>query len=56
MLRIYLWLARPKALVAGAVIANIVHPLIHGTPLDSGALDACVVSLSAAAMCHHEEN
>lgn len=55
MTRIYLLLARPRFVVIGAVLANVIHPFIHGTPLDSGALDACMVTLSGAAMCHHEE-
>lgn len=56
MTRLLIALAsRPRLIVIGAVAANFIHPFIHGTPLDSGALDACMVTLSGAAMCHHEE-
>lgn len=37
-------------LVAGAAVAlTVIHPLIHGTPLDSGALDGLLASLTACA-------
>lgn len=48
-----LWLAsmpaaRPVAI--GAVfVLNLIHPLIHGTPADSGSLDAILGQLDAVA-------
>lgn len=56
MIRFYLWLARPRFILVGAVIANIVHPLIHGTPLDSGALDGCLMAVNATALCCKEDS
>lgn len=38
--------ALPLAVVV--VVLNIVHPLVHGTPLDSGALDVLIANLTAA--------
>lgn len=39
--------ALPLAVVVA--VLNIVHPLVHGTPLDSGALDSLIANLTAAA-------
>lgn len=47
-------LLRPRWIIVAAFVANIVHPLIHGTPLDGGALDACLQTLNCAAM-HSQE-
>lgn len=40
--------ARP--LFVGAVLVlNVIHPLIHGTPLDGGALDSVMAQLDMIA-------
>lgn len=44
-------LSHPRLIMVGAVLANLIHPLIHGTPLDSGALDSCILAANAAALC-----
>lgn len=55
MTRLGIWLYRPRLILAGAFVANLVHPLIHGTPLDSGALDQCFLALNGSAMCCQED-
>ncbi len=35
-------------LTASVAILNVIHPLIHGTPLDSGALDTLLINFNAA--------
>jgi hypothetical protein len=42
--------ARPRRLMFAAVVANLVHPIIHGTMLDSGALDSCLMALNATCL------
>lgn len=54
MTRLYLWCARRRLIAFGALALNLVHPFIHGTPLDGGALDACITGMSGAALCHQE--
>lgn len=54
MTRLYLWLARHRLIAFGALALNALHPLIHGTPLDGGALDACITGMSGAALCQQE--
>lgn len=40
-----------RCAVCGTVaLLNIVHPIIHGTPLDGGALDAVMIQLDTLAM------
>jgi hypothetical protein len=52
MLRLYVRYAhRPRLLLFLAAAANLAHPLIHGTPLDGGALDSCLLALDGAALC-----
>jgi hypothetical protein len=50
MTRLFLRLSSPRRIIAVAFIANLVHPLIHGTPLDGGALDACLNAATCAAL------
>jgi hypothetical protein len=35
-------------LVPAAFILNLIHPLLHGTPLDAGALDVLIQNLNAS--------
>lgn len=40
----------PRLMILGAAFLNLIHPLIHGTVLDGGALDTMVLALDGAAM------
>jgi len=44
-------MVRPRLLLLAAVAANVVHPFVHGTPIDGGALDALILATNGAAMC-----
>jgi hypothetical protein len=40
-----------RCAICGTVaLINVLHPVIHGTPLDSGALDAVMAQLDMMAM------
>lgn len=41
--------ARRRTILIAAVVLNIIHPIIHGTPLDSGTLDACLTYIDMMA-------
>ena len=48
--RIVNFLARRGVGQAAYLVAVVIHPLIHGTPLDGGALDAGLLWLQAWAV------
>lgn len=45
----YALTARRTRLVL-VLVLNVVHPFIHGTPLDGGALDGLIVWANSAAI------
>lgn len=42
--------ARKGLATALLIMVNAVHAVIHSTPLDGGALDACIANLDTFAM------
>lgn len=44
------FLTRRAASTGVLILLGIIHPLIHGTPIDGGALDAAFASLQAWAV------
>ena len=49
--RLWLYVIPVRTVAAVCVLAlNLVHPIIHGTPLDSGALDALLQHIDMFAM------
>lgn len=48
--RLAMFLTRRAASTSVLLILGIIHPLIHGTPIDGGSLDAAFASLQAWAV------
>lgn len=47
----HLWRLQPL-IALGATALTVIHPFIHGTPLDSGALDQFLIVLQSQAVNH----
>lgn len=44
--RLLAWASRRSIATVLVVLLNAIHPLLHGTPLDAGALDVLLPTLT----------
>lgn len=49
-LKLSIFILSRWAVLATATVLTLVHPLIHGTPLDSGMLDAWLAAAQVTAL------